>query len=196
MNSYNSLLHNLIKKTLRRLNENSVPINKYTSVQLVNFDDAQTYLNDEEKKLDIIKKYFPFQNVKGFIDADKNINQLIFDNGIEIKGTFQADNNISSFTIEGNEYEFNYHPWGAMGSVDFQIFEESIKNIFDSENTYTICLGHENYSIINLTTVKSMEQVKNEIQDYGIYVVKGKQYEGKELGTTTGSKNSKVIKLK
>ncbi len=196
MNSDNSLLYNLIKKTLRKLNENSVPINKYTNVLLVNFDDAENYLSDEEEKLDIIKKYFPFQNVKGLIDADKNSNQLIFDNGIEIHGDFHDDNNISAFIINGSEYEFNYHPWGGLGRVDFEIFEESIKNIFDSENTFTICLGHENYSITNLTTAKSMEEVKNAILDYGIYVVKGKQYEGKELGTTTGSKKSKVIKLK
>ncbi len=76
----------------------------------------------------------------------------------------------------------------SMGGFNDTQFENDIKEIYENENTYTLVIGHESYAIQNLKS-GSLDDINKAITEYKLYVVKGVQLDGKQLGDTTLSVN-------
>ena len=122
--------HHFIKESLQT----------YSNVTIDTGDDADT---EELKKFDIIKKYFPFNEVFGIIKWEEGIVYLNFDNGkFLIKGKYDSETETlpSIFTINGDQYTTNYninfHFHGSMSGQDITKFENEIKNITFKEGEF------------------------------------------------------------
>jgi hypothetical protein len=134
-------------------------------------------------KLNIINKYFPFNNVTGYYIDDTGT-ELNFDNDIIIKGTFDEEHFNVHMMIGDIQYDINIHPFDGMGGFSDNIFEENIKIIYNEENTISLVLSHEGYA------VKSYSINKLELSELKIFLVNGTQIEGKTLGKTINAKQN------
>jgi hypothetical protein len=152
----------------------------------IKFDTEGDYsieIKDLNTKLDIINKYFPFNNVTGYYDTSIGV-ELFFDNDIKIKGVFKEEPfNVDMF-IGDNTYTIDIHRFGDMGGFDNDSFENDIKLIHNEEDVISLVIGHEGDAI------KSYTFKKSESDDYKVYLVNGTQIEGKPLGKTINGKKS------
>jgi hypothetical protein len=178
------------------LNEN-ITSSKYPHIKINLGDDTGSQLRDEESKLDIIEKYFPFDHVYGVIEYESGLVDLNFDN-FSIKGNYDSTSETlpCKFDIEGLNYDFNYHTHGSMGRTDLIDFEKEIKRIHDNETSFTLCLGEEQEAIICLGNFKNEKEAFIKLNNIGFYLVKGIQIEGKQLGKTIANNSTDVKKLK
>lgn len=172
-----------------KINENTLSKFGY-DIKIEGDNDDAFAVEYEKKKLDIIKKYFPFSKVVGKTIYGDAMVDFKFDNNITIKGTWNTEDDtlISDFTIDQTVYRINYHPFDSMGGFNDTQFENDIKEIYENENTYTLVIGHESYAIQNLKS-GSLDDINKAITEYKLYVVKGVQLDGKQLGDTTLSVN-------
>jgi len=179
------------------LNESAVTSSKYPHIKMDLGDDAEPGLEDEEAKLDIIKKYFPFEHVYGILEYETGLVDLNFDN-FTIKGQYDSASETlpCKFDIEGMNYDFNYHTHGGMGEADLIDFEKEVKRIFKNETTYTLCLGEEQDAVMCLGNFKNEKEAYIKLNNIGFYLVKGIQIEGKQLGRTIAINDTDVKKLK
>ena len=147
--------------------------------------DRDLAIKDDHDRLDIINKYFPFNNVSGRTAWEEGIVDLSFDDGkITIKGKYVPNEDImpSTFSIDDESYKFNWHPFDGMGSINMEKFESEIKSIYEDTHGFSLCLSHEGYSLFNIgDDFKSEEEALNKLKEYEITLVKGKQMEGKLL---------------
>lgn len=169
----NEYLRKSITSTIRKyLNESKSYSNN------VKFEPSGDYeIEDLNKKLDIINRYFPFSNVHGYYN-DESGAELFFDNNIKIKGVFNSEPFIVSMSVNDNKYDIDIHPFDSMGGFSDYSFEKYIKSIYNEENTISLVIGHEGYA------VKSFSINKSNINELNIYIVNGTQIEGKVLGET------------
>lgn len=117
----------------------------------IKFDTSGDYdieIKDLNNKLDIINKYFPFNDVNGYYNTDSGV-ELFFDNGIKIKGVFKDE----PFIVD-------IHRFDTMGCFDNNSFENDIRSIHNEEDVISLVIGHEGYS------VKSYTIKKSELDDY------------------------------
>jgi len=157
---------------------------------------------DEFEKFNIIKKYFYYEKVTGTDDWETGVVDLSFDDGkFTIKGKY--DNNTETtpalFTIGSTSYNFVFHYHGTLGGQNMEKFEQEIKNIYDDENSYSICVASEGYVTQVLQVVSSKENAISASEEYSIYIVKGKQIDGKQLGKTLMNNEkdeSRITKIK
>lgn len=179
-----------IKKFDNFLNEN-----KYPNVNIQGGDSQDTAIPDDTMRLDIINKYFPFKDVSGYTVWEQGEVNLTFDNGaMTVKGKYRTNDDTmpSILTIGDDSYEFNWHPWGQMSSIDFDTFDGEIKEIKESIGKWTLSLSHEGYALFNIGEFSSEEEALNKLSEYKICLIKGKQYDGK---TIKESRISKTITI-
>jgi len=160
------------------LNENKLFSNK---IKFETAGDYEIEIKDLNDKLNIINKYFPFNNVSGYYSDYDGI-ELFFDNNIKIKGVFNNEPFNVSMVIGNNEYEINIHPYDTMGGFEDNTFEKDIQSIYNEENTISLVIGQEGYAI------KSFSVNKSQLDELKIYLVNGTQIEGKTLGDTLNGK--------
>jgi len=121
----------------------------YPHVTIDTPGDIETDIEDEERKINIIKKYFNFNDVVGSIyyevEVDRLNVDLLFknDKDFTIEGIFNTNTEIlKSIFKNGNvEIDFNYHPFDTMGGIDFEKFEKEIQKIYklvNNPNKYEI----------------------------------------------------------
>lgn len=170
-------LRKFIKNISEYLNENKTYSNE---IKFETHGDYEIEIKDLNSKLNIINKYFPFNNVSGYYNYEGT--ELSFDNNIEIKGVFSNEPFDVNMIIGVNEYKIDIHPFDTMGGFDNYIFEDIVKSIRNEENSISLIIGQEGYAIKSFTVNKS------EFDDLKIYVVNGTQIEGKLLGKTYGGK--------
>jgi hypothetical protein len=152
-------------------------MNIYPAVLFKTEGDFQFEKEELKQKLDIIKKYFPFNNVTGYYDAVRGV-ELTFDNNIEVKGVFNREPFLVSFSVNGNLYEIDIHPFDTLGGFDNLKFEADIKMVQKEEDTVSLVIGHDGYA------EKSISVRKADLDNLKIYLVCGTQVEGKLLGLT------------
>jgi hypothetical protein len=178
-------LRKFIKTTIREyLNENKSYANK---IKFETNGDYEIEIQDLNDKLNIINKYFPFNNVSGYYN-DYEGTELFFDNHIKIYGKFNNEPFDVTMTIGNNEYEIDIHPFDTMGGFADYTFEKKIQSIYNEENTVSLVIGHEGYA------VKSFSVNKSELDELKIYLVNGTQIEGKTLGETFNGKKEFIEK--
>jgi len=165
-----------IKTTIREyLSENKSYSN---NIKFETIGDYEIEIQDLNNKLNIINKYFPFNNVSGYYNTDEGTN-LFFDDNIEIKGVFNTEPFIVSMILGNNKYDIDIHPFDTMGGFANYTFEKEIKSIYNEENTISLVIGHEGYA------VKSYSVDKSKLHELKTYLVNGTQIEGKILGKTS-----------
>ena len=119
----------MIKRFVQFTNE-TIQYNDVYPWVLIKCDD-DSYNDTETSKLNIIRKYFPFDDVKGVVSyVDDSDVELNFDSG---KMTILGKWNGASDTLPvdfyiGNKWigKFNWHPFDGMGGVNIKKFEESV----------------------------------------------------------------------
>jgi hypothetical protein len=170
------------------LNENNNEVNK--KYQEVEFDvDDENLIEDTYKRLDIIDKHFPFNNVIGKVANDWI--KLFFDNDrIRIEGDYNEDTEtlLATFKMPDEEFdfEFSYHRFGPMGGADLEDFNKEItivKWAYDDKEKYSFVMGKEGYAT-HVLKVGAKEDALDTLREYNIYLVKGTQIEGKQVGIT------------
>jgi hypothetical protein len=152
-------------------------------------DDSE--IEEINLKLNIINKYFPFNEVSGTVSYTNGIVYLIFNNGeFIISGKYdeKTETQPSIFLKNEDEITFNFHKFSKLSGADLKDFENEIKNIKDNIDKYTICVENEGYAIFNMCVVDSLEEAIKKIDDYKISIVKGSQVEGKIINKTIKEK--------
>lgn len=165
----------------KRLNESTS--NFVNNIDMLNDIDGFVQ-EDLNNKLIIINKYFPFKKVEGVYDGENGSINLTFDNGVSIVGYYGQEPFISKFRLDGNEYEFDEHPFDGLGGLDTKEYEESIKGIYQEENFISLVVSHDGYASTSITIPKQ------DLEKYKFNLVKGTQIEGKILGETKMGKGS------
>jgi hypothetical protein len=178
-------LREIIKTTIHEyLNESKSYSNK---IKFETNGDYEIEIQELNSKLNIIDKYFPFNNVSGYYDTEEGT-ELSFDDNIKIKGSFNNEPFNVTIIIGNNEYEIDIHPWGSMGDFDHYTFEKDIKSIYNEENTISLVIGYDGYA------VKSFSVNKSQLDELKTYLVNGTQIEGKILGETYNGKKEYIEK--
>jgi hypothetical protein len=153
----------------------------YDNVKVEGGDQDQA-IEEDHRRLNIIAKYLPFNSVTGYTKWEEGLVHLIFDDGrMTIDGKYISGEDImpSTLTIGDEQFEFNWHPWGQMGSTDFDQFEKEIKEIKESIGKWTVSVTHEGYAIFNIGEFSSEEEALKKVKEYNISLIKGKQMDGK-----------------
>jgi hypothetical protein len=168
-------LKKFIVTTIREyLNENKSYSN---TIKFETHGEYKIEIEDLNDKLNIINKYFPFNEVSGYYDGEEGT-ELFFDNNIKIKGTFNNEPFNVNMIVDNNKYVIDIHPFDGMGGFSNYAFEEDIKSIYNEENTISLVIGQDGYA------VKSFSVNKTQLDELKIYLVNGTQIEGKILGKT------------
>jgi hypothetical protein len=166
---------NQMKRILKHLKEQASYSN---NVEIKNSSDYEITQRDLVSKLDIINKYFPFESVDGYYDEEEGLD-LTFDNGIKIYGKFSGEPFIVDFISNDFSYEIDIHPFGVMGELDANVFEENIKSIYISENKISIVITNEDGWAEGSITID-----KDQLAGWRIVLVEGEQIKGKLVGKT------------
>jgi len=157
---------------------------------LVKFETIGDYdygITELYTKLDIINKHFPFTKVEGYYDASDGL-ELTFDTNMRITGKFDTEPFIVYLSINEKRYDIDIHPYDEMGGLDAKELDKTISAIKTEENTISIVITQEGYSVASFSIDKSR------IEDARIYIVSGTQIEGKLLGVTSMGRGSYVEK--
>ena len=140
-------------------------IQTYSNVTIDTGDDAD---KDEPKKFEIIKKYFPFNEVSGTIKWEEGTVDLNFDNGkFLIKGKYDPTTETlpSIFTINGDQYitkyNINFHFHGSMSGQDLTKFENEIKKK-EGIGSY----GKDDDALMDIFVEKSLQNNKDNKYKY------------------------------
>ena len=157
---------------------------------------------NEFEKFNIIRKYFYYEKVTGIDDWETGEVNLSFDDGkFTIKGKYDnvTEEMPALFAINNTSYNFGFHFHGPLGGQNIEKFEQEIKKIYEDENSYSICVATKGYVTQVLQVVDSKETAIAKSDEYNIYIVKGKQLDGKQLGKilmVNETDQSRITKIK